>query len=247
MHSVARTVPCGSAAPWQSAPHTSHSLHLAGSLLMRKSENFDSRPSKRAERAEHPAVEAGVDEVQGQGAEEDDGDEGAPLEVALALVETVGRVAGGRQERRREPAPGRGDGIEQPDLRAARRGQAEHHGQDGVLDLVRRPRGVLLHALQHLPLAAQEPEHVVQDAHRAHPPAEEAPEDQRQHDERQGPQQGVVQGVRGERRGQRHQRVELEEPLDVVAADVLRRGGEDQEEEEAEEDGLIGAAQPDEH
>ena len=194
MHSVARTVPCGSAAPWQSAPHTSQSLHLRGILADAEERELRQQAQQGAERAEHAAVEARVDEVEGQGAEEDDGDEGAPLEVALALVEAVGRVAGGRQERRREPAPRRGDGIEQPDLHAARRGQAEHHGQDDVLDLVRRPRGVLLHALEHLALAAQEPEHVVQDAHRAHPRAEEAAEDQREHDERQGPQPGCGAG-----------------------------------------------------
>ena len=45
MHSVARTVPWGSAAPWQSAPQNSHFLQISEFLLMRNRENLDSSPS----------------------------------------------------------------------------------------------------------------------------------------------------------------------------------------------------------
>jgi len=52
--------------------------------------------------------------------------------------------------------------------------------------------------------------------------------------------------MRGERGSQRDQRVELQEPLHVVAADEDRRRGEDEEQEKEQKNGLPGTAQPDE-
>ena len=103
MHSVAITVPCGSAAPWQSAPHTSHSLQIFGILADAEKRKFRQDSKEGAERAENAAVKARVDEIQGQRAEKHDGDERAPLEVALALVEPEGGVAGRGKHRNERP------------------------------------------------------------------------------------------------------------------------------------------------
>ena len=144
---------------------------LADFLVLSDAEQGElgQQPEQSTQRTENPTIEARVDEVERQRSEEHQGYQGPPLEVALALIHAKGEVSQSGHDRGGEAAPGGCDGIEQADLHAARRGQAEDDRQHQVLDLVRAPRGVLFHPVRRAPLARQESQRVVQDPHGADP------------------------------------------------------------------------------
>src|ERR1035437_2428473 len=83
---------------------------------------------------------------------------------------------------------------------------------------------------------------MVQDAVGTNPVAEDAPEQHRQDDQQQAPQQTHVNRVRGDGRGEGNQRIKFEEQRDRIALEIPQVGDKDEKQKQAEEKNLRYAA-----
>ena len=85
---------------------------------------------------------------------------------------------------------------------------------------------------------------MVQSSHRADEATEEPTQDEGRDHERHGPEQAGMERVGREGRGECHERIEDQEPLDGVPVEPRRRRHPDQEEKQRQEDALTRAPKP---
>ena len=115
-------------------------------------------------------------------------------------------------------------------------------GQDVVLDRVDLAVAVDLDHLLGVAAVADPAEEVVEDAERAHPVAPDPPEHHRDGDDHQAPDQVAVDRVGRQRRGDGHQRRRFQEQRHRPPLEVAQVGDEQEEQEEPQEQGFVGAA-----
>ena len=161
-----------------------------------------------------------------------------------------------RDDAEADRAHGDADGIEEPADRAARHAGDEERVEQVVLRALVGVRLVRLDARAPRPclLGKSHAEEVVERAEGADPAAEDAPEDQREREQPDAPEQPAVDGVRRQQRHRRDERIGEQEPLDRQRQAHGRVGArreapaerrlEEEVEEEGEEPDLRRRAAP---
>ena len=140
-------------------------------------------PEQRAQGTQYPAPEARKEPVGQEDGGEQQRHQHAALEDGGMEVDGKADAVQSRQHAHREGPVDKRDGIEQPDLQRAERGEHEQGHQQVVLDAEQGAVGIEMLLFQRLAAVEEPAEDLAGDPQWADPGAEEAPEEQGRHDD----------------------------------------------------------------